>query len=86
MLNLYIEDRRVKGSLQIYPITYTLLMEKIMDKSFKQILQESMLATQSQSQDVDVDLYYADTSLTEEELTQLRAAFEAKLAVNSNLL
>ena len=62
-------------------------MEKIMDKSFKQLLEESMLATQeSQSADVDVDLYYSNITLTEEELTQLRAAFEAKLAVNSNLL
>lgn len=56
-----------------------------MNKSFKQLLEESMLATQSQSADVDVDLYYSNKTLTEEELKQLRTAFEAKLAVNSNL-
>jgi hypothetical protein len=52
-----------------------------MNKSFAQLLSESDLAVPTQSQDIDVDLYYADTALTEEELAQLRTAFEARLAV-----
>ena len=51
-----------------------------MNKSFAQLLAESSLAP-TKSQDVDVDLYYADTTLTEEELAQLRTAFETRLAV-----
>ena len=47
--------------------------------SFQQILEDSLLTTSKPTS--DRDLYYGDTGITEEELAQLRLAFETRLAV-----
>ena len=49
--------------------------------TFQQLLNDYMKA-EAKSQSVDWDLYYANDPLTEEELAQLRAQFETKLAVS----
>ena len=44
---------------------------------FKDILAQFMATP---TQDVDWDLYYEDSGITDEQIAQLRAAFETKLA------
>ena len=47
--------------------------------NFQELLDRFLTDT---SVDVDADLYYSDVSVTEEDLAQLRAMFETKLAVS----
>lgn len=46
--------------------------------SFQELLDRFLADT---SVDVDTDLHYSDVPVTEEELAQLRAMFETRLAV-----
>ena len=48
---------------------------------FKQLLDNHM-KSEAKSQSTDWDLYYSAEPLTEEELAQLRAQFETRLAVS----
>lgn len=47
--------------------------------NFQELLARFLTGT---SVDVDADLYYSDVSVTEEDLAQLRAMFETRLAVS----
>ena len=48
---------------------------------FKELI-DSYMKAEAKSQSTDWDLYYANDPLTEEELAQLRAQFETRLAVS----
>lgn len=47
--------------------------------NFQELLDRFLTGT---SVDVDADLHYSDVSVTEEDLAQLRAMFETRLAVS----